>query len=174
MSFCIPAHTTHFAKCVSLAKTTLTTRTLSNATLQEQARAQLQQTVAKLTEVRSARRCRRSCLGPVHAVVDGVRTDALPDTMCNKVFCSTPGCCSKLGSARPETSCTETGRWQLQTCWDKCMGSPGNYLSSRESACFENCAKRFLETTQLIMQVAPSRLTMHVCSGNARACPPLH
>lgn len=40
-----------------------------------------------------------------------------------------------------------------QTCWDKCMGSPGNYLSSRETACFENCAKRFLETTQLIMQV---------------------
>jgi Tim10/DDP family zinc finger len=49
-----------------------------------------------------------------------------------------------------------------QTCWDKCMGSPGNYLSSRETACFENCAKRFLETTQLIMQV-----TSCVLSSNA-------
>lgn len=45
-----------------------------------------------------------------------------------------------------------------QTCWDKCMGSPGNYLSSREEACFQNCAKRFLETTQLIMQVSTASL----------------
>lgn len=46
------------------------------------------------------------------------------------------------------------------------MGNPGNYLSSRETACFENCAKRFLETTQLIMQV-PSSLFAHAIPGDA-------
>ena len=39
-----------------------------------------------------------------------------------------------------------------QVCWDKCMGTPGSYLVSREQACFDNCAKRFLETTQFIIQ----------------------
>ena len=38
------------------------------------------------------------------------------------------------------------------------MGSPGNSLSYRESACFENCAKRFLETTQVPIRSAPHRL----------------
>lgn len=38
-------------------------------------------------------------------------------------------------------------------CWDKCVtGYPGRELSSREEACLENCAKRFIETTQLVIQ----------------------
>lgn len=40
------------------------------------------------------------------------------------------------------------------TCWDKCIGTPGRYLGSREEACLSDCAKRFLETTQFIMQRA--------------------
>jgi import inner membrane translocase subunit TIM8 len=39
-------------------------------------------------------------------------------------------------------------------CWDKCIASPGNYLSGRESSCMENCAKRFVETTQYVLQRA--------------------
>lgn len=42
------------------------------------------------------------------------------------------------------------------------MGSPGNSLSYRESACFENCAKRFLETTQVPIGPAPHRLPVPV------------
>jgi import inner membrane translocase subunit TIM8 len=39
-------------------------------------------------------------------------------------------------------------------CWDKCISSPGAYLSGRESACVENCAKRFIDATQYILQRA--------------------
>jgi import inner membrane translocase subunit TIM8 len=39
-------------------------------------------------------------------------------------------------------------------CWDKCISSPGTYLSGRESSCLENCAKRFIDTTQYILQRA--------------------
>jgi import inner membrane translocase subunit TIM8 len=39
-------------------------------------------------------------------------------------------------------------------CWEKCISSPGSYLSGRESSCLENCAKRFIETTQFILQRA--------------------
>jgi import inner membrane translocase subunit TIM8 len=42
-------------------------------------------------------------------------------------------------------------------CWDKCVGAPGSYLSSKETSCLENCAKRFVETTQYILQRAASR-----------------
>lgn len=35
------------------------------------------------------------------------------------------------------------------TCWDKCVGTPGRSLSSREEACLSDCAKRFIETTQV-------------------------
>ena len=35
------------------------------------------------------------------------------------------------------------------TCWDKCVGTPGRYLGSREEQCLSDCAKRFLETTQV-------------------------
>mmetsp|Transcript_5253 Transcript_5253/g.15051 ORF Transcript_5253/g.15051 Transcript_5253/m.15051 type:complete len:86 (+) Transcript_5253:234-491(+) len=52
-----------------------------------------------------------------------------------------------------------------ETCWDKCMGSPGNSLSYRESACFENCAKRFLETTQFIIQRFQQKASEHGSSG---------
>lgn len=43
---------------------------------------------------------------------------------------------------------------RLQVCWDTCISSPGSYLSSKESACLENCARRFVETTQYILQRA--------------------
>lgn len=39
-------------------------------------------------------------------------------------------------------------------CWDKCVTSPGTYLSSKEEACLQNCAGRFLDTTQYILQRA--------------------
>ena len=39
-------------------------------------------------------------------------------------------------------------------CFDKCISSPGSYLSSRETSCMENCAKRFIDATQFIMQRA--------------------
>ncbi|EIE26012.1 mitochondrial inner membrane translocase [Coccomyxa subellipsoidea C-169] len=38
------------------------------------------------------------------------------------------------------------------TCWDKCVGTPGRSLGSREEACLSDCAKRFIETTQFIIQ----------------------
>ena len=60
--------------------------------------------------------------------------------------------------------------FMAQTCWDKCMGSPGNYLSSRETACFENCAKRFLETTQLIMQVTSCVFAFDAESDSRGTC----
>ena len=37
----------------------------------------------------------------------------------------------------------------MQVCWDKCMGTPGRTLSSREQACLSDCARRFLDTTQV-------------------------
>ena len=39
-----------------------------------------------------------------------------------------------------------------EVCWDKCIGTPGRSLSSREEACLSDCAKRFIETTQLVVQ----------------------
>ena len=39
-------------------------------------------------------------------------------------------------------------------CWDKCISSPGSYLSGKETSCLENCTKRFVEATQFIMQRA--------------------
>ncbi len=39
-----------------------------------------------------------------------------------------------------------------EVCWDKCVGYPGRALSSRESSCMADCAKRFVETTQFIVQ----------------------
>lgn len=39
-------------------------------------------------------------------------------------------------------------------CWDKCISAPGSSLSGKESNCLENCAKRFVEATQYVMQRA--------------------
>lgn len=40
-------------------------------------------------------------------------------------------------------------------CWDKCMsGQAGSSLTSKETYCLENCAKRFVEVTQFILQRA--------------------
>lgn len=41
-----------------------------------------------------------------------------------------------------------------ETCWDKCVGTPGSSFSSRETSCLEYCAKRFLETHQYILKKA--------------------
>lgn len=41
-----------------------------------------------------------------------------------------------------------------EVCFEKCISSPGSYLSSRETSCIENCAKRFVDTTQFILQRA--------------------
>lgn len=37
-------------------------------------------------------------------------------------------------------------------CWDKCLGNPGNSLSGREANCLDNCARRFLDTTQFVVK----------------------
>ncbi|KAI3431481.1 hypothetical protein D9Q98_004533 [Chlorella vulgaris] len=37
-------------------------------------------------------------------------------------------------------------------CWTKCIGNPGNYMSSKEQACMDNCARRFLESTQFVVK----------------------
>lgn len=51
-------------------------------------------------------------------------------------------------------------------CWDKCMtGSPGSYLSSKEQTCLENCARRFVETTQYILQRAAHKSGGDMGSG---------
>eukprot|EP01023_Acetabularia_acetabulum_P025798 TRINITY_DN2461_c0_g1_i10.p16 TRINITY_DN2461_c0_g1~~TRINITY_DN2461_c0_g1_i10.p16 ORF type:complete len:101 (-),score=19.93 TRINITY_DN2461_c0_g1_i10:3733-4008(-) len=39
-----------------------------------------------------------------------------------------------------------------EDCFDKCIATPGKEMSGRERTCIENCAKRFVETTQFIMQ----------------------
>mmetsp|Transcript_29744 Transcript_29744/g.54524 ORF Transcript_29744/g.54524 Transcript_29744/m.54524 type:complete len:86 (+) Transcript_29744:51-308(+) len=39
-------------------------------------------------------------------------------------------------------------------CWDKCISTPGSYLSGKEQSCLENCAGRFVEVTQYILQRA--------------------
>mmetsp|Transcript_9345 Transcript_9345/g.23986 ORF Transcript_9345/g.23986 Transcript_9345/m.23986 type:complete len:81 (+) Transcript_9345:100-342(+) len=37
-------------------------------------------------------------------------------------------------------------------CWDKCVSSPGKKLSYSEDSCLRNCAARFLESSQLLLQ----------------------
>jgi import inner membrane translocase subunit TIM8 len=37
-------------------------------------------------------------------------------------------------------------------CFDKCMGSPGTKLSGSESSCFQYCAARYLESSQMVSQ----------------------
>ena len=39
-----------------------------------------------------------------------------------------------------------------EVCWEKCIGTPGRSLSSREEACLSDCSRRFIETTQLVVQ----------------------
>ncbi|KAK9808642.1 hypothetical protein WJX72_001120 [[Myrmecia] bisecta] len=54
----------------------------------------------------------------------------------------------------------EQGKAQIQqmvasvtaVCFDKCISAPGRSLSGREESCLSDCAKRFIETTQLIVQ----------------------
>lgn len=36
-----------------------------------------------------------------------------------------------------------------EVCFDKCMGTPGRSLSNREGSCLRDCAKRYLDATQV-------------------------
>jgi hypothetical protein len=38
---------------------------------------------------------------------------------------------------------------RLQVCWDKCMGTPGRTLTSREMTCLSDCARRYIESAQV-------------------------
>ena len=42
-------------------------------------------------------------------------------------------------------------------CWDKCVSSPSTYFSGKENACLDNCAKRFLDTTQFVIKYYNSK-----------------
>mmetsp|Transcript_8033 Transcript_8033/g.16426 ORF Transcript_8033/g.16426 Transcript_8033/m.16426 type:complete len:81 (-) Transcript_8033:80-322(-) len=37
-------------------------------------------------------------------------------------------------------------------CWDKCMSTPGRKLSYGEEQCLSNCAQRFFESSQVLLQ----------------------
>mmetsp|Transcript_6982 Transcript_6982/g.12817 ORF Transcript_6982/g.12817 Transcript_6982/m.12817 type:complete len:82 (+) Transcript_6982:212-457(+) len=37
-------------------------------------------------------------------------------------------------------------------CWDKCMSTPGRKLSYSEEQCLSNCAQRFFESSQILLQ----------------------
>jgi import inner membrane translocase subunit TIM8 len=39
-----------------------------------------------------------------------------------------------------------------EKCFNKCIGTPGKSTSSSEQACMSQCALRFLETNQVILQ----------------------
>ncbi|KAG2489583.1 hypothetical protein HYH03_011865 [Edaphochlamys debaryana] len=41
-----------------------------------------------------------------------------------------------------------------EVCWDTCVQAPGSSLSSKEQSCLENCARRFVDATQYILQRA--------------------
>eukprot|EP00227_Mantoniella_beaufortii_P000612 CAMPEP_0197613542 /NCGR_PEP_ID=MMETSP1326-20131121/59068_1 /TAXON_ID=1155430 /ORGANISM="Genus nov. species nov., Strain RCC2288" /LENGTH=74 /DNA_ID=CAMNT_0043182405 /DNA_START=658 /DNA_END=882 /DNA_ORIENTATION=- len=40
----------------------------------------------------------------------------------------------------------------VNVCFDKCVTKPSSSLDRTESACLSNCALRYLETGQVIMQ----------------------
>ncbi|GAB0493200.1 hypothetical protein MMPV_004475 [Pyropia vietnamensis] len=40
------------------------------------------------------------------------------------------------------------------TCWDTCISKPGSKLSSWESDCISNCARRFIDTSVFILNRA--------------------
>jgi import inner membrane translocase subunit TIM8 len=39
-------------------------------------------------------------------------------------------------------------------CWDKCISTPGASLSGKETNCVSQCAQRFIDATQYILQRA--------------------
>ena len=55
-----------------------------------------------------------------------------------------------------------------ETCFDTCVpGVPGRNLSSREQACLSNCARRYLETTQMLVQYLESKASRGAAGGGA-------
>ena len=123
---------------------------------QEQARSAIRQTVATMTEVRR---------GPVNRPPPfSVRAQPRQEHVCHSEHgywaaradtytYARLRCCTCSHTLRCNKGGHLTIHWCAQVCWDKCMGSPGSYLSSREEACFQNCARSFLATTQFIVQV---------------------
>ena len=59
--------------------------------------------------------------------------------------------------APPSAQLQQTVSRLTDECWDKCISSPGSYLSSREQACLSNCARRFLDTTQFVVKYFASK-----------------
>ena len=60
-------------------------------------------------------------------------------------------------AAPPSAQLQQTVSRLTDECWDKCISSPGSYLSSREQACLSNCARRFLDTTQFVVKYFASK-----------------
>lgn len=55
-----------------------------------------------------------------------------------------------------------------ETCFDTCVpGAPGRNLSGREQACLSNCARRYLETTQMLMQYLESKASRSAAGSGA-------
>mmetsp|Transcript_51015 Transcript_51015/g.84701 ORF Transcript_51015/g.84701 Transcript_51015/m.84701 type:complete len:81 (+) Transcript_51015:139-381(+) len=46
----------------------------------------------------------------------------------------------------------ETIQHLTDLCWEKCMKQPGSSMSSSEERCFQNCALRYRDVSQLVME----------------------
>ena len=57
-----------------------------------------------------------------------------------------------LSSPPPSPQIQQTVATLTSICWDKCTGSPGRSLGSREASCLRDCAQRFLDTTRFIVE----------------------
>jgi len=90
-------------------------------------RLQLQQTVSRLTE-----ECWDKCISSPGQAMSFAR------------------CCSLSAPAarRPPAWCPPAPALLARLV----HSSAGNYLSSREQACLDNCARRFLDTTQFVVK----------------------
>lgn len=60
---------------------------------------------------------------------------------CNSCSCADPWRTARYGRLLPS-----------DLAWPAAPRPAGNYLSSREQACLDNCARRFLETTQFVVK----------------------
>ncbi|KAL4230631.1 Tim10/DDP zinc finger [Mactra antiquata] len=44
-----------------------------------------------------------------------------------------------------------------ETCWDKCVGYPGNKIDSKTEYCIRNCVSRYVDTSYFIGQNVQQR-----------------
>ncbi|KAK1870056.1 hypothetical protein I4F81_012519 [Pyropia yezoensis] len=51
------------------------------------------------------------------------------------------------------------------TCWDTCVSKPGSKLSSWESDCISNCARRFIDASVFILNRAAKQQGRHSLLG---------